>query len=331
MASSKVKYSFCLAIITIVAICYYYRSSSRQSTYDIEDISCCQQTNKQKLEVLCSVKLTVGNCTCTDYMMCKLVVVTAISSNHYEESQDFFGSVHQNMPNTTIIVYDVGLKEKERETLKTYCNVEVKTLNFSKYPTDTRRLSTYAFKGFVAEDASKENELFFFSDASVRIKKSLKGFLPFLQDFPFIPLSNPGYPMVITTHDGMIECLQMNMSRSQLIIYEGFQSGLYIMWTTKLAIQHIIKPYADCSRNRQCISPKGAKLGGCASNMRDRVAFLNSYGGCHRYDQSALNMILIREFGSSAFDIFLNTTKKGIEYAAVERHPTKKYVSVCKN
>ncbi len=88
--------------------------------------SCCQIVAENDLETLCLNKSTVtSNCSCTDYMMCKLVMVTAFSSNHFRESQDYFGSVHKNMPNTTIIciVYDLGLKREEVATLQSYCNV----------------------------------------------------------------------------------------------------------------------------------------------------------------------------------------------------------------
>ena len=38
-----------------------------------------------------------------------LTVVTGISSNHYAESLDMIGSVHHYLPNTDLIVYDLGL------------------------------------------------------------------------------------------------------------------------------------------------------------------------------------------------------------------------------
>ncbi len=119
-------------------------------------------------------------------MMCKLVMVTPISSNHFEESKDYIGTVHKHLPNTRIIVYDVGLKEQEVKTLKSYCNIEVKTFNFSKYPDYTRNMFVYAFKGFIMEEMSKNHELLFFCDASSRLLSSLEHILPFLQDFSFL-------------------------------------------------------------------------------------------------------------------------------------------------
>ena len=49
---------------------------------------------RKKLEVLCpmhvvppSTILEGVNCICTDYMFCKLVMLIAISSNHFRESE----------------------------------------------------------------------------------------------------------------------------------------------------------------------------------------------------------------------------------------------------
>ncbi|KAJ8017762.1 hypothetical protein HOLleu_44606 [Holothuria leucospilota] len=41
----------------------------------------------------------------------KLTLVTAFSENHFQEGIGFIGSAQQQMPNKTIIVYDLGLKE----------------------------------------------------------------------------------------------------------------------------------------------------------------------------------------------------------------------------
>ncbi len=112
-----------ISFSTIVLVFYYggmcyVHPGSRPIPARSRRLSCCEEAAQQKLEVLCSphVEPTDGarNCSCVDYMMCKLVFVTALSSNHYKESLDYFGSVHLNMPNTTIIVYDIGRTEGRR-------------------------------------------------------------------------------------------------------------------------------------------------------------------------------------------------------------------------
>ena len=101
-------------------------------------LNCCKIAEDTKLEVLCWKEPfyhpVSTHCSCTEYMMCKLVVVTGISSNHFQESRSLFRSVHEQMPNTKIIVYDIGLTKSQVSTLQTYCNVEIRKFNFQKYP-----------------------------------------------------------------------------------------------------------------------------------------------------------------------------------------------------
>ena len=73
-------------------------------------------------------------------------------------------------------------------------------------------------------------------------------------------------------------------------------------------------PWVDCAEHVECISPKGAKRGPC--NWKLKPDYL--YVGCHRYDQSALNVLLMREFGPSLPDIIKN---KGNQLD-IQRSPT---------
>ena len=321
------KVLFLLVLLAIATGIMYVRIGSHSVTSSAPRPvqACCREAVEHSLELLCSTK---RGCNCTAYMMCKLVMVTPISSNHFEESKDYIGTVHKHLPNTRIIVYDVGLKEQEVRTLKSYCNIEVKTFDFNKYPNYTRDLKKYAFKGFIMEEMSKNHELFFFSDTSGRLLSPLDSILPFLQDFPFLPLTSAYYPMVKSTHDGMLSYLKINMSRPDLLKYMGLQSGLYIMWTTELMKEHLIKPWVDCSRHIECLSPEGAYVNHC--DIRDLYSgkFVTSFSGCHRYDQSAINMILIREFGLSIFKKFSTIIQRSKKVVTVERKSSKKYASM---
>ena len=55
-----------------------------------------------------------------------LVIVTGISSNHFMEVLDMIGSVHYFLPNTKIILYDLGLHENQLQLIYELKNVEVR-------------------------------------------------------------------------------------------------------------------------------------------------------------------------------------------------------------
>ena len=80
---------------------------------------------------------------CKQLVNDKIVIASAISSNHFEEVRDMIASVHYFYPSLHIIIYNLGLTNLENDTLESYCNVHVRQFNFSKYPDFVRDLRTY--------------------------------------------------------------------------------------------------------------------------------------------------------------------------------------------
>ncbi len=299
----------------------------------IDPISCCSIAAQRKLEDLCpkNQDITLQNdaCNCVDYMLCKLVVVTALSSNHYEESQDFIGSVHALLPHTEIIVYDLGLKKSQSKTLASYCNTKVRQFDFSKYPEypdHTTDLKKYAWKPFIIEETSKDYELFLYCDASCRVDANFLHYLPYIMKFPVLPCCglDVGCHVIRTTHDGMLKYLQMNMTRAELVEFTPtFESSSIVFWANDFVKEQFLPKWVDCAMHIECIAPKGAGLYHCNFRRQNDV-----YAGCHTFDQSALNAILIRDFT----DIFngvgrIITNGSGIK---VVREVTKIYADYIK-
>ena len=320
-----------LGLSTSVLVLFGTRRVNHQmyNTYTwktIKKLKCCEVVENHKLEVLCwkEPHYSVStNCSCTEYMMCKLVMVTGISSNHFTESKALFGSFHEHMPNTKIIIYDIGLTDSQVSTLQTYCNVEIRKFNFQKYPEYFKKFKNYAWKTVIAKEMSEEFELFFYCDSSVRFKNPISHLLPLLLRFPLVPGSMIPDLIVGRTHDGMLKYL---MTRLELARFsQSIQSGVYIMWVTPLIKEKFLASWIDCGMHMDCISPEGATADGC--HERDPTG---GYIGCHRYDQSAMNMILIREFGAPLFTTFDSEKKYTNFVVTVYRRPEKILPHICK-
>ena len=299
--------------------------------------SCCSIAAGRKLADLCPsneglyTKHSIyGTCSCTDYILCKLVMVIGFSGNHFEESKDYFGSVHAHLPHTRIIVYDIGLTASQSRTVKSYCNAEVRTFNFSKYPPHTKNLGTYAWKPYVIKEVSEEFEVFTFFDASIRIGPPFIHILPNLLKFPLLPCSRLDQRAQVfkTTHDGMLKYFKLNMSREKLAsLSPTYESGSLIFWANDFIKQQFLPKYVDCAAHIECIAPKGATVWGC--NLRKKVWPRNVYAGCHRFDQSALNAILYRYHSEYIKSLGRMSGSCGI---TCQRKPTTKYAkSLCIN
>ena len=263
---------------------------------------CCSEVAGILLETICPTygskrrlrSMGWTNCTCEDFLYCRLVVVTAISSNHFNEAQDLIGSVQSKLPYTQLIVYDLGLYARHKAQLATYCNVEVRPLDFSKYPPHAKILKTYAWKPIITAEISREYEVILYGDASMRIINTEK--LPsFLLKFPYVGGPIDDRPITVATHDSTLKYLKLNLSREMAAKEMSFTiEAVFCVWFTESIREKWLKRWLDCALHAECIAPPGSSPYGCKPyNPSDKGIYI----GCHRFDQSALNVILYQEFG----------------------------------
>ena len=255
-------------------------------------------------------------------------MVTAISSNHHEEAQDMIASIQKFLPNTKLILYDLGLSAQQKGKLHQYCNVEVRSFKFEKYPPHTKNLQLYAWKTFIIKEVVSEYEVLFWGDSSARVvgPSFADKVFPFLLKFPFVAGSTTSLPIVSLTHDGMLKYLNMSVSRKQMGRFGHLEANCWVMWANSLMRTKFLTYWVDCGLHQKCISPDGASLFSCNFGLGRRNEGAGVYVGCHRYDQSALSMILIREFGVQVWDKVTHDEAKSIfrvQRGSVTHQPIK--------
>ena len=232
----------------------------------------------------------------------KFLVVSAISSNHYNEEQDMIATAQHFFPNSRIIIYDIGLKQTEINTLKKYCNVEVRTFPFDKYPPHVKNLHTYAWKPLIIQAAAQEADFIFWADSSVRFVKNFDDTFSKLDDFPIKGHLHPICKIVHVTHDATLKYL--NVTREMLGQVVGIEAGIMLIKTNEVAM-HVLNLWRSCALEVSCIAPEGSRVSPCDYGKGKPTTI--AYIGCHRFDQSALNSILIRDYGKEVFTKILNS------------------------
>ena len=288
---------------------------------------CCKESRAltvKKILEQCSTQESQSStlwCDCETLLACKLVVVTAVSENHFKEAFDFLASVQTHMPDTPILVYDLGLSDKIKYSLSTFCGVTVRKFNFDKYPKFIKDPFVYSWKPLVINEMYQEyeNGVILYCDASCRLQHSLKPLLPRFSLFPIISGLSDTHLFISTTHDGMMKYLQLNKTRKEYAsIGNALQAGAEIFWLNQELNDKFLNYWVDCSLHKECIAPKGSVVSPCDfSRMKEGVY------ACHRYDQAALNAIITREFG---FEFVKDMAKNSCnEYFILERYPTSKY------
>ena len=308
--------------------------------------NCCEPMSGFSLEKLCLhrhgntqlLQLENLNCSCTDLLYCRLVVMTALDSHHYKEALDMIASVHSFLPYTKIILYELAMKEDEIKFLSSLCNVELRSFHFDNYPPHTRNTHTYAFKPLSIWEVCNENEVVLWLDASIRIRKPILDQLPKLLNFPFLAGSAmivPTCPPIIAmTHDGMRKYLNISLSREELRNFAGsIESGTWIIWVTPLMTEKILNPWKDCALHEECIHPNGSRSPPCDPGHWKKVEAGKGVNvGCHLYDQSALNLLLIREFGFTIWDKVVYDFAIDNSVFQIARYPTSYFKSkLCKH
>ena len=352
-----------IALQAVTFVVYMSKSDSERwlAVPQYKNAKCCAEINGKSLEQIrcsfaeentsASVVTHQGppECTCADYFYCRLVVVSSVSSNHFREIKDMIASVQTQMPNTTLIVYSLGLTATETQELTSYCNLELRTFNFDKYPAlnySRINLQHYGWKPLVVQEVAAEYEVIMYFDASVRLVSPISGsLLMYLSSLRPAFISGslfgngiicdepelPDYPIVSFTHNGMLEYLFPKKSqdlpalRQELALWGHIESGCWLMWFTSEMREKILNNWVDCALHQECMAPQNTSIWNCTYERLDEYAPRGEFIGCHRYDQSALNVILYREFGLTSMDSICHTYRSVSKHFKIERHPTNHY------
>ena len=228
-----------------------------------------------------------------------LVVVTGISDNHFEEAMDMIGSVHHFLPHTKIILYDVGLNKSHLQALHCIENIEVRHYNFANYPDFGKNygLGGHTWKVHVVNEVSKQYSVFLWLDASARLLKPLTdGFLQRLFQFPLAAghKHSSNTNMVAFVLDSTLEYLHLTRESMRGVL--GFESNILLFKMDNIT-RFLMDQWVDCALHEECMYGVNRTKQDCKWQIPDQGTFID-YNGCHRFDQSTLNLIVAKKFGN---------------------------------
>ncbi|XP_038060868.1 uncharacterized protein LOC119731716 [Patiria miniata] len=223
-------------------------------------------------------------------LMNRMVIVTATSQNHLKESKGMIGSVQEFLPNTRIVMYDLGLTPSGIKEVRRLCNVELRPFDFSRYPSHVRNLLKFAWKPLIIQEALNEFGIVFWCDASARFKRNPLVLFSLLKEqhgfMSEVVQYKPDY-MLIRTHPKMFEAL--GIDREKFKKDDGYamciEANRLLFVNSALVRRNIIEPWVDCALRPACIAPNG-------SVIRQFMAGPKLY--THRFDEAALALIIYK-------------------------------------
>ncbi|XP_019854116.1 PREDICTED: uncharacterized protein LOC109583286 [Amphimedon queenslandica] len=259
-------------------------------------------------------------------------VITALASNHYSESLDMIGTVHYYLPNSDLLIYDLGLKYHQVKVLQKLRNTYVIPYNYSRYQqySQARRYyRCYSWKIHVINEvlsfSSHSQQLFLWLDASIRIVKPVDPCIKKLKSFPLVAGEKhiPGHNMIAFAKDSTVKYLDIKRESMRGMV--GFCSGILFFNRSSPIIQLLLRKWVDCAMHQQCICGDGPSPVGCV--WEDKGGWI-AYNGCHRFDQVTLNILVAKYFDQYKYSI---TSWDCSESFHIQRRPTmnwRRYIAL---
>lgn len=217
----------------------------------------------------------------------EIALVTASSSNHFEELLAHIDRVPLFFPNKILIVYDLGLSKQEVKKLRKISFVEYKKFNFVSYPKHVENLHTYAWKPLIIQQLLNQYGGVMWMDSSIILTRNITYLLERmvkLQTGFLFYLPGAEHSIVSATHPQMLQYLPM--ADLEAMTDEMNQGGGIIILNTPQVLRDIFRWMLVCALHKECITPKGSK------RFCDFKFPKDHFGGCHRYDQAMMSILV---------------------------------------
>ncbi|BFZ16723.1 hypothetical protein BsWGS_19761 [Bradybaena similaris] len=230
-----------------------------------------------------------------------VILLTAASSNHYDEMQALLHSIHSmvfpglsKQENFSLVVWDIGLTAKQRKKTEKCCRCQVVSFPFDKFPGRLRDLRCYMWKPLVIRMSQQRARKYaVWQDASIRYV-----------NFPgpvFEKGSQYGLQLirqragVSTPHRTLPETFAyLGQQVCSFYQYPEIASGFGVYKHDPFVLKAVTNPWAKCGFDQACMCPRHSLM-----------SYRCYYGPCHRFDQSALTIITATLYSSEVYRILL--------------------------
>lgn len=227
------------------------------------------------------------------------VIVTAASSDHFNEVQALIKSIHTKLipihKNIKVIFYDIGLTQKENEAMKDYCRCEVRTFKFDQFPPHVHLLGAYAWKPLIIFDVLKDFNFVMWLDSCIRfLNRGIKEKLDYIfQKTKLVGIQLQQSPRWVVSKHTKSDTFGYLDETECLYDYPELESGWIVISRNPFVVNTIIKPWVGCALTENCMThPFPSFLKPCSKDLWKFLLWTK----CHRFDQSVLNIIMIRIF-----------------------------------
>ncbi|XP_048244484.1 uncharacterized protein LOC124128293 [Haliotis rufescens] len=223
----------------------------------------------------------------------RVTFVTGASSNHLSESLDLIKNLQEivfpQLVNFTFAYYDLGLKKHERLKVQEQCDCELRTFPLHLMPKYLQDLRCYSWKPLIIQANLPSTDILIWVDSSIRFtnQSAIKPMLMDIQQKGMLTYRN-----ILSTAQ-LTSKKTFNHFKAEPCEYADVPetTGGFLCFHNEKFIQEIIvKSWAMCAMHPNCMCSVPSRKG-LYCNLKIR-----KYNKCHRYDQSAMTLILAKLF-----------------------------------
>lgn len=219
-------------------------------------------------------------------------LVTGVEPGQGEVGLGLIKSAHHFLPATSLLVFDLGLAKYDRDRLEKHCNsttCALHTFDFAPWPSHLRTLHLRAYRPLIIQTVLRDVGSVVWLDPDHRLTTSnLSQWLAAAKKEGVV-VWQQGEATATTalTHPRMFEFFP-GVKYEEYAFQHMASASVVVLVYTQATHSKLMLPWLRCALTESCINPIGAQDSGCRFDKKPQYR----YSGCHRYDVSALNLVL---------------------------------------
>ncbi|CAG5118161.1 unnamed protein product [Candidula unifasciata] len=215
-----------------------------------------------------------------------ITFVTAGSHSTFYATIQFIYSVQYFYPRSTIAIYDIGLTSDEKAFIKSLCNTVLASMLLKLWPENLYKIRHRIWRPFLLQFALvRFGHCVYVEPGRFIYRQIIKDYLEQSRVHGLVvggkQMQHSSY---FVTNPHMYTFLITD--ERKLKNTPHFEMSLIILHNTRRVHHFFMRYLTSCATEEYCISPPGAQPK-CETYLGGK-----KYGGCHRYDESAINLIL---------------------------------------
>ncbi|XP_052221764.1 uncharacterized protein LOC127838212 [Dreissena polymorpha] len=212
--------------------------------------------------------------------------VTAVRQTQIKEVTQLVASIQHSLPGRKIYVYDLDLTTEQKKHMMSYCSVRMRLFMKKLFPTYVSNLDNLHWKPLIIQTALAEFGHIIWVNPNFRL--GTQELAPLLHDSHERGIMAIGqtasYTTYSATHPKMLEFIPAD--KKKLSFHPHLEIRALIIHNTPEVHERVMKMFTACALEENCLAPPGSKWQ-CKFDFTGRKP-----ADCHRYDESALNILL---------------------------------------